>query len=167
MDNMERKVHLGDNVGNELKNEINNGLIELIKTITPKFFVWLTKKTEDLPGMIKQLCNDDETEQKIATLWSEYLSEENLVPKGYKGLSDNFLISNFHQDGYLAGLYVGYVLAMMSLVDNGASRDVIISIRDYIRPNLVGHHYDDREEFIVRYKDCKYSWIDKAKGIEE
>ena len=41
-----------------------------------------------------------------------------------------------HQTGYLDGLYVGYILAMMSLVDNEAPKDLILSVRDDIRPNL-------------------------------
>lgn len=52
---------------------------------------------------------------------------------------------------------------MMALTDNDIPKDAILSVRDYIRPNLIGHHYDDRDEFISRYKDEKYSWIDKAR----
>lgn len=52
---------------------------------------------------------------------------------------------------------------MMALADNDTPADIILSARDYIRPNLIGHRYDDRDEFIGRYKDEKYSWIDKAR----
>ena len=75
------------------------------------------------------------------------------MPKGYNGLTDNLLISSFHQEGYLDGLYVEYVLAMMALVDNDVPKDIILAVRDYIRPNFVGHHYDYRDELISRYKD--------------
>ena len=85
------------------------------------------------------------------------------MPKGYNNLQDNLLISNFHQEGYLDGLYAGYVLAMMALADNDAPKDIILAARDYIRPYLIGHHYDDRDEFISQYKDEKYSWIDKTR----
>ena len=85
------------------------------------------------------------------------------MPKGYNDLQDNLLISNFHQEGYLDGLYAGYVLAMMALADNDAPKDIILAARDYICPNLIGHHYDDRDEFIGQYKDEKYSWIDKTR----
>ena len=78
--------------------------------------------------------------------------KEGLVPKGYSGLPDKLLVANLHQDGYLNGMYVGYILAMMALVDNGASKDTILAVRDYIRPNLMGHHFDDRDEFISQYK---------------
>jgi hypothetical protein len=86
------------------------------------------------------------------------------VPKGYSGLPDKLLVTNLHQDGYLGGMYVGYILAMMALVDNGASKDTILAVRDYIRPNLMGHHFDDRDEFIGQYKNEKYSWVEKEKG---
>lgn len=51
---------------------------------------------------------------------------------------------------------------MMALAENDAPKNIILAARDYIRPNLIGHHYDDRDEFIGQYKDEKYSWIDKA-----
>ena len=53
---------------------------------------------------------------------------------------------------------------MMALVDNGASKDTILAVRDYIRPNLMGHHFGDRDEFISQYKNEKYSWVEKEKG---
>ena len=102
--------------------------------------------------------------QKLAALWSEQLFKEGLVPKGYSGLPDKLLVANLHQDGYLNGMYVGYILAMMALVDNGTSKDTILAVRDYIRPNLMGHHFDDRDEFISQYKNEKYSWVEKEKG---
>lgn len=52
---------------------------------------------------------------------------------------------------------------MMALADNDAPKDIILAARDYIRPNLTGHHYDDRDEFISQYKDEKYGWIDKTR----
>lgn len=89
-----------------------------------------------------------------------------LLPRGYAGLPDNLLIDNLHQDGYLDGIYVGYILAMMSLVDNNASRELILSVRDDIRPNLMGHHYNDRDNFYSRYKDDMYSWVEKTNKDE-
>ena len=44
---------------------------------------------------------------------------------------------------------------MMALADNAIPKDAILSVRDYIRPNLIGHHYVDRDEFISRYKEIK------------
>ncbi|WP_312443664.1 hypothetical protein [Lacrimispora sp.] len=75
----------------------------------------------------------------------------------------DLLISNFHQEKYLAELYTRYILAMMALADNDTPKDIIFFARDYIRPNLIEHHYDDRDVFINRYKDEKYSWIDKGR----
>lgn len=72
-------------------------------------------------------------------------------------MPDEFLIANFCQEGYLDGLYAGYVLAMMSLVDNDVGEELIHLVRDAIRPNLVGHHYNNRDEFYKLYNDEKYS----------
>lgn len=159
---MDNNMNFGDGVLDEAKTNVNNRAKGLIKIAIDAVFDYLEGKVKDLPEIIEQLRNSPETEQKIAVLWSEQLSEEGLVPKSYNGLSDKLLISNFRQEGYLDGLYAGYVLAMMALVDNDASKDIILAARDYIRPNLIGHHYDDRDEFIGQYKDEKYSWIDKT-----
>lgn len=52
---------------------------------------------------------------------------------------------------------------MLALVDSNASEELILTIRDYIRPNLMGHSYESRDNVIDLYKNEKYSWIDKSK----
>ena len=161
---MSENVRLGDGVVDEAKAEANNRIKELVKMSVNMFFDYLESQMKDLPDTIKRLRSNPELEQKVEALWSEQLFEEGLVPKGYSGLPDKLLVTNLHQDGYLGGMYVGYILAMMALVDNGASKDTILAVRDYIRPNLMGHHFDDRNEFISQYKNEKYSWVEKEKG---
>ena len=161
---MSENVRLGDGVVDEAKAEANNRIKELVKMSVNMFFDYLESQMKDLPDTIKRLRSNPELEQKVEALWSEQLFEEGLVPKGYSGLPDKLLVTNLHQDGYLGGMYVGYILAMMALVDNGASKDTILAVRDYIRPNLMGHHFDDRDEFIGQSKNEKYSWVEKEKG---
>ena len=161
---MSENVRLGDGVVDEAKAEANNRIKELVKMSVNMFFDYLESQMKDLPDTIKRLRSNPELEQKVEALWSEQLFEEGLVPKGYSGLPDKLLVTNLHQDGYLGGMYVGYILAMMALVDNGASKDTILAVRDYIRPNLMGHHFDDRDEFISQYKNEIYSWVEKEKG---
>ena len=110
-----------------------------------------------------KLRDNLETAEKIETLWSEYLFEEGIIPKGYAGLPDNLIISNLHQEGYIDGLYVGYILSMIALVDNDAPKDLILSIRNDIRPNLIENHYNYRQEFIDKYKSDKYYWVEKVR----
>lgn len=160
---MSENVRLGDGVVDEAKAEANNRIKELVKMSVNMFFDYLESQMKDLPDTIKRLRNNPELEQKVETLWSEQLFEEGLIPKGYSGLPDKLLIDNLHQTGYLDGLYVGYALAMMAMVDNNADEDLILAARDYIRPNLMGHHFNDRDEFICQYKNEKYSWFEKGK----
>ena len=157
---MDENIHLLGGVLDEAKVAINNRVKVLVKKAINAFFDYIEDKTKGFPETIKQLRNNPEIEQKLETLWSEILSEEGLVSKGYSGLPDNLLISNLHQEGYLDGLYVGYILAMMAMVDVGATQDLTLSVRDYMRPNLMKVHYNDRDEFIGQYRDGKYSWID-------
>ena len=160
---MSENVRLGDGVVDEAKAEANNRIKELVKMSVNMFFDYLESQMKDLPDTIKRLRNNPELEQKVETLWSEQLFEEGLIPKGYSGLPDELLIENLHQTGYLDGLYVGYALAMMAMVDNNADENLILAVRDYIRPNLMGHHFNDRDEFICQYKNEKYSWFEKGK----
>ena len=161
---MSENVRLGDGVVDEAKTEANNRIKELVKMSVNMFFDYLENQVKDLPDIIKRLRNNPELEQKVEALWSEQLFKEGLVPKGYNGLPDKLLVANLHQDGYLDGIYVGYILAMMAMVDNGVSKDTILAVRDYIRPNLMGHHFDDRNEFISQYKNEKYNWVETEKA---
>lgn len=164
---MDNKVHFGDGVRDEAIAEANSGMRRLVKMVINLAVDWAENKIKDFPEAIKQLRNNPDAEQEIFSLWSEHLLEEGLIPKAYSGLPDNVLISTFQQEGYSAGLYIGYILAMMALVDNNASKDMILTVRDYIRlrPKLLSErHYDDKCEVIDQYyEDEKYRWIEIAR----
>jgi len=155
----ENNVKLGDGLADGLKNEANQELLTVGKLFIGILSKYIKEKVQDI-DLETLLSKKDKDE--LVSLWSSQLVEKELLPKGYAGLPDNLLSDNLHQDGYLDGLYTGYALAMMSLVDNNASKELIISVRDDLRHNLMGHHYNDRENFYVRYKDEKYSWVEKS-----
>lgn len=155
---------LGDGIADGAKTEFNNRTKNLVKICLDMVFDYLESHVKELPDTINRFRSNQEIEEKVEKLWSERLLEEGLIPKDYSGLPEKLLVANLHQMGYLDGLYVGYTLAMMALVDNGVTNEVILAVRDCIRPNLMGHHFDDRNGFIDQYKDRKYSWIEKGKG---
>lgn len=155
----ENNTKLGDGIANGLISEANQELLSIGKLLIGLFSKFLKDKIQNI-DLEKLLSKKDEDE--LISLWSSQLSEKGFLSKGYAGLPDNLLIDNLHQDGYLAGIYTGYALAMMSLVDNNASKELILSVRDDVRPNLMGHHYNDREKFRLRYKDEAYSWVEKT-----
>lgn len=64
-------------------------------------------------------------------------------------------------------MYVGYILALMSLIDNGVDEKLILSVSDDVGSNLIGHWYDDRSEFIDKFKAEKYQTIFKQKKSEK
>lgn len=160
MSDKENKVQLGDGVSDGLKNEVNIEILDMGKELINIVAKYLKKKMKDI-DLDKLLSKKDKEE--IISLWSDQLAERELIPKGYAGLPDNLLIDNLHQDGYLNGLSVGYALAMMSLVDNNASKELTIAVRDEMRPNLIGQHYNDRNDFYNLYKSEKYNWIENSK----
>ena len=156
----EKNVKLGDGLADSLKNETNQELANMGKLLIDVVSEYVKGKIQNFD--IDKMFSPKEKD-KLISFWSSKLFEKGLVPKGYAGLPDKFLIDNLHQDGYLDGLYAGYALAMMSLTDHGASKELILSVRDDLSPNLIGHHYNDRESFYSRYEDPKYHWIERAK----
>lgn len=162
MDN-KKSVKLGDGVADKIKDNINENMSETLTMLSNIAFNYLKDKIKDIPQGIERILSSDEAQKEILTLWSNQLCERGIIPNGYNGLPDELLIANFRQEGYLDGLYAGYALAMMALVDNNAEKELIISVRDDICPNLIGHHYNDRDEFYKRYKGETYSWIERAK----
>lgn len=159
MSESKNSVRLGDGLADGVKSRVNQESLSICDLLLERFFGYLKGKVQNI-DFEKLLSKKDKDE--LASLWSSELAEKGLLPKGYAGLPDNFLIDNLHQDGYMAGLYAGYVLALMSMVDNNASKELILSVRDDIRPNLLGHHYNDRDSFFSLYKDEAYNWIEKA-----
>lgn len=134
------KVKLGDGVADGLKNEANQEILSIGKMLIGVLSKYVKDKVQNID--LEKLLSKKDTDELIS-LWSSQLTEKGVLPKGYAGLPDNLLIDNLHQDGYLEGIYVGYALAIMSLVDNNAPEELILAVRDDIRPNLMGHHYND------------------------
>lgn len=159
MSEKESEVRLGEGISDGLKSEVNQEMLDIGKKLINILAKYVKEKIQEID--LDKLLSKKEKDE-IISLWSCQLAENGCIPKGYAGLSDNLLIDNMHQDGYLSGLSVGYTLAMMSLVDNNASKELIISVRDEIRPNLFGHHYNDRDEFYNLYKSEKYSWVENS-----
>jgi len=160
-------VRLGEGVTDNLKQSVNQELSEM-----GKMFIGVISEyaKEKIQGINIDKLFSKKNEEDLLNLWSTQLAEKGFIPKGYAGLPENLLIDNLHQTGYLDGMYVGYALAMMSLVDNDAPKDLLLAVRDDIRPNLIGHHYNDRNEFVERFKSEKYSWINslsKEDAIEK
>lgn len=114
----DKSVHLGDGVADKVKENINENISDALTLLSNIVFDYLKGKTKDIPKEIEKLLSSPDAKQEIVAQWSNQLFEKGIIPKGYNGLPDELLIANFHQDGYLEGLYAGYVLAMMALVDN-------------------------------------------------
>lgn len=156
MSENDNNVRLGEGVANSLKQTTNQELTEIGNLLIKDFFEFLKKR---IPEINFDEFLNRKNEKELLTLWSTHLAQKGLIAKSYAGLSDSSLIANFHQTGYLDGMYVGYALAMMSLIDNNAPQDLLLSVRDDIRSNLIGHYYSNQDEFIDRFKSDKYNWV--------
>ena len=159
MSENKNSVKIGDGLADGVKSKVNQESLGICNLLLERLFEYLKGKVQDI-DFEKLLSKKNKGE--LISLWSSTLAEKGIIPEGYAGLPDNLFIDNMHQDGYREGLYAGYALAMMSLVDNGAPKELILSVRDEVRSNLVGNHYNDRENFRLHYKDEKYSWIEKS-----
>lgn len=159
MEDNKSNVRIGEGVADDWKQEINQEL----SSIGKEFIGVLSKFVKGkIKGIDLEELFSKKNEEDLLALWSEQLANKGLIPKVYAGLPDELLIDNMHQTGYLDGMYVGYILALMSLVDNGAPKELILSVRDDIRPNLIGQHYNNKDEFIERFKNEKYVWINSV-----
>lgn len=156
-------VRLGEGIVYNLKQSANQEILDMGKMLIGIISKYAKDKIQ---GINLDELFSKKNEEDLLNLWSTQLAEQGLIPKGYVGLPDNLLIDNLHQTGYLDGMYVGYALSMMSLVDNDAPKDLLFSVRDDIRPKLIGHHYNDRNEIEERFKSEKYSWFIRL-GEEE
>ena len=157
-------VRLGEGVSDDLKQNVNKELSDIGKLLIRIVSKYVKEKIQDI-NLDELFCKKNE--EDLLNLWSTELMEKDLVCKAYEGLPDSLLIDNLHQEGYLDGMYVGYALAMMSLIDNGAPKDLILNVRDDIRSNLIGHHYNNKNEFIELFKNEKYSLVDNLSEEDE
>lgn len=163
-------MKLGDGVPEKVKENINEHMTVALTLLSNIIFDYIIEKIKTLPEVmkgfqndVKKLLSNTDAQEEIVTLWSNKLYEKGLIPKVYNDLSDELLIYNFLQTGYLEGIYTGYVLAMIALVDNNADNDLIVSVRDYLRHQLLGKSYSDRDEFCEKYKGEGYSWVETVK----
>ncbi len=129
----------------------NNKMNELMETLLDVIFEFAKNEgskaiSDKLSEVIEWVNNNSEEERKIVTLWSERLAEKELVPKPYGGLSDKLLIHNFHQEGYLDGMYIGYLISMITLAENGVSKNVILDTKKDIIPKFFKKSYEDMDE---------------------
>lgn len=158
-------VRLGDGVKDKVIDNINENVSDVFDLLLNSFFSYVKDKIPSAVQSIEKIFSNPEMKKDITTLWSKQLFEKGIIPKGYNGLPEELLIANLHQDGYLEGLFSGYVLSMMALVDNGAENELILSVRASVRPDLIGHHYDDREELYKKYNEETYNWIESSTRI--
>lgn len=163
MEENKKGVRLGEGVADGLKKDLNEKMLELGQIMLDVASEFIKEKIEgiDLDELFSK-----KNKEELVKLWSVQLAQKGLIPQVYAGLPENLLIDNMHQDGYLAGIYAGYVLSMMALVNNDASKNLVLSVRDDMRPNLTGHHYNNREEFYECYKEEKYRWIERLEKKE-
>lgn len=151
-------VRLGEGVADNMKQTANQELSDIGKMLIGIIAKFAKGKIQDID--LEKLFSK-KNEDELVALWSNQLAEKGLVPKAYAGLLEELLLANMHQEGYLDVLYAGYALAMMALVDNDAPKELILAVRDDIRPNLIGHSHKDKDEFYNSYKTGKYSWVEK------
>ena len=174
-----QKVRLGDGVLDEVKSTTNDKLKEVAKAVISAIADYLIENASsipdhisNLPDYISNLLKRPEIEQKVCSVWSKQLYEKGLIPKLYSGLPDKFLIDNLHQDGYLEGIYTGYVLATMALIDNNAPKELILDTRHSMMSKIwdkksTWRCFENREDLIRLLKTDKYCWIEEIVEKEQ
>lgn len=162
------EIELTDKIIGGLVNEAGKQALRIGNTLIDTLADYFVGKiqnidVDELMNKLRELLgklNKDDMET-LKSLWSARLVEKGLISSAYFGLSDGHIIDNLHQEGYLSGLYVGYALAMMSLTNNNAPEELIVSVRDDLRSHLTGHHFNNQDHPLSQYQDEKYSWIER------
>lgn len=159
MEENKNSVKLGDGVGSSLKQTANQEISDIGNAIIKTFAEFIKGKINEID--LNELFSKKNKEE-LLNLWSDQLAQKGLISGGYVGLPDELLIQNSHQEGYMDGLYAGYAMALAAMADQGVQKENIISVRDALRPNLLGHVYEKRAEFTDLLKNEKYEWIEKS-----
>ena len=92
----DNKVKLGDSLTDGVKKQVNQETLRVCSLFLERFFDFIKEKVQDI-DFEKLFSKKDKDE--VIVLWSSILVENELIPEGYAGLTDNFLIDNLHQDG--------------------------------------------------------------------
>ncbi|NLK26799.1 MAG: hypothetical protein GX306_00425 [Clostridiales bacterium] len=107
MSENKKDVRLGDGVADNVKIAANQAAIDIAKELINVFTDFAKEIAKDAPGKISEWLNSKKTQNELVELWSNKLFQDGLIPKGYAGLPGELLIANFHQEGYLDGMYAG------------------------------------------------------------
>lgn len=153
-----KEVHLGDGVLDVAKTSVNDRTQKIISLLINMLFDYIEDKVDNLPMTIKKLRDNPQTETEVVSLWSQRLYAQGIIPSGYDGLPDELLIHNFHQEGYLDGMYVGYLISMMVMAENGVSKDMILDTRKDILPKFFKKSYEDSKKLCQELEEEMHKW---------
>lgn len=142
---------LGEGVADVAKAKANEKMQGIASDLVDMFFDYIDSKVKEIPDAIKRLRDNPKTKEEVATLWSEQLYEQGIIPRGYAGLPDDLLIHNFHQEGYLDGLYVGHLLTLVAMTKQGISQKDIEDVDKSVF--LFKRSYEKRSELIDQLKN--------------
>ena len=156
-----KDVHLGDGVADVAKSKANEKMQGIASDLVDMLFNYIESKVKDIPETIKRLRDNPEIKKEVASLWSEQLYAQGVIPEVFAGLSDDLLIHNFHQSGYMDGLYVGHLLTLAAMVEHDMSCEDI----DYISKSvyLLQLDYEKRSELIQQLKDKIRGYMSRQK----
>lgn len=157
-----KEVHFGDGVLDIAKTSVNERSQEIISLLINMLFDYIEDKVDNLPMTIKRLRDNPQTETEVVSLWSQQLYAQGIIPSGYDGLPDELLIHNFHQEGYLDGMYVGYLISMIVMAENGVSKDMILDARKDILPKFFKKSYEDRKKLCQELEGEIHKWKESS-----
>ena len=98
MSENKNNVRLGDGVANNMKEAANKAVIDIAKEFINVFTDFAKEKAKDAPEKIGEWLNSKKVQDELVELWSNKLFQDGLISKGYAGLPEELLISNFRQE---------------------------------------------------------------------
>ena len=108
-----------------------------------------------------EICDKDTKKSYICEI--EKIEEKSILTKIIEELqsNDNKIEVASMTAEETEGVKGGVVKKLKEIFDilKGEEK-LILSVRDDIRPNLTGQHYNDRSEFYEKYKSETYNWVE-------
>ena len=153
----ETKINMRHELAENFKSDVTEELSQAGKNVI-HFTLQLIQ--EKICKFASDIILNEKEEKEVINYMSTQLAEKGLIPQSYANLSDEDMIRTLKQESYEKGMAAEYALAVTSLIDNNAPKELIYNVRDNFRANLKKQKYNDFKKIAALYHDEKFQWFE-------
>ena len=156
----------------EVKNDVNIRSKSFAKKTINTLFDYLedcvtetikdSDKRATFLNTIRMIFTKPETEEIVVKTAGEILADKGLLPEEYRHWDDEIWFHNLHQEEYMHGKYIGYLLAVIALYEKDAPIELLQSVEDSMTANIpaygLGGKYGSSDEVMEKFDKAKLAW---------